>query len=209
MQYILDDKLELIKDTNYQNISINTSDASKNKFGPRKEEVAIYERQSRYQQSRYQQRKSKYQRIRERKDEIMNKVDEQVSNMNKMDRFSQTNQINKMKHVRQQRYSEKGYDGEWEYIPPQGYKINTEISKELLKEYKEKFKKYLHIICKNSDTLPMDCNILLQRMLNISIRHSFSSLEVNTFAQRIEYLANIIPQRMPYLFIQLIHDKTI
>lgn len=96
---------------------------------------------------------------------------------------------------------ERGYDGEWEYIKPDGYKINNEISNELLIEYKNKFNRYLNKLC---DINNKDCNNLLENMLNITIRHSLSSLEVTAMAQRIEYLSNIIPQRRPYLFIQLI-----
>eukprot|EP01083_Nonionella_stella_P114419 338321_1 len=84
-----------------------------------------------------------------------------------------------------------------------GYKINHQISDELRMTYKNKFSSYLRILCNNSATLPTDCNALMLKMLNISIHHSFSLLEVNALAQRIEYLPNIIPQKMPYLFIHV------
>lgn len=82
------------------------------------------------------------------------------------------------------------------------FQIRTEISSELESEFESTFTRYLHNLCKNPDYLPADCLDLLRNMMNISIRHSFTSQEVDALAQRVEYLSSVVPQTLPYLFIQ-------
>ena len=84
------------------------------------------------------------------------------------------------------------------------FQIRTEISSELQSEFESTFTRYLRSLCKTpDDELPADCLDLFKNMMNISIRHSFTSSEVDALAQRVEYLSSVIPQTLPYLFIQL------
>lgn len=82
------------------------------------------------------------------------------------------------------------------------FQVRTEISSELESEFESVFTRYLQNLCNNPDQLPDDCLDLLRNMMNVSIRHSFTSEEVDALAQRVEYLMSVVPQTLPYLFIQ-------
>ena len=123
-------------------------------------------------------RQSKIQKLREIRGSILDRVENQIKNgMNPNSEFA--------------------------YSQPQVYEINNQISDHLLTEYQNIFRHYLQILCQNGTALPTDCNDLLNKMINISIKHSFNISEVKVLAHRIEYLADSIPQTMPYFFIQL------
>ena len=111
------------------------------KFGNRPSNAKILPKSKR--QRLEEVREKRKQNLRHDRNDRLQRISDQMDRDE--DRYSVMNQLQRLQMKRENEH--KGYNGEWQYIKPDGYDINTEISNELLVKYKQTFKKYLEKLC--------------------------------------------------------------